>query len=132
MTDRAANVCYHPNSGHGMQTLAHGVQERVLRHSPFDSGFALSPCQPLPWTKHLKAKFSPAHARFRAPLVKARKSAGLRQVDVAKRLGRPQSYVAKVEQGERRLDIVEIVELTHAIDADPVKLLREVIKALDG
>jgi transcriptional regulator with XRE-family HTH domain len=77
-----------------------------------------------------RAKFSPAHARFRALLVKARKSAGLRQVDVADRLGRPQSYVAKVEQGERRLDIVEFVELARVIGADPVKLLREVIVAL--
>ena len=78
-----------------------------------------------------RAKFSPAHARFRALLVKARKSAGLRQVDVAERLGRPQSYVAKVEQGERRLDVIEFVEFTESIGADPVAILRKVIKAKD-
>jgi transcriptional regulator with XRE-family HTH domain len=79
-----------------------------------------------------KAKFSPAHARFRALLVKARKSAELKQVDVAERLDRSQSYFAEVEQGQRRLDIVEFVEFTRAIDADPVKLLREFIQGMDS
>lgn len=77
-----------------------------------------------------KAAFSPAYARFCALLVKARKSAGLRQVDVAKRIDRHQSYLAKVEQGERRLDVVEFLELTRAIGADPVKILRDVMKAM--
>jgi transcriptional regulator with XRE-family HTH domain len=75
-----------------------------------------------------KAKFSPAYDRFRVLLVAARKSAGLKQSDLAKRLGRHQSYVSKVEQGERRLDVVEFVEFAHAIDTDPVKILRGVIK----
>ncbi|MEK9159309.1 MAG: helix-turn-helix transcriptional regulator [Patescibacteria group bacterium] len=41
-------------------------------------------------------------------LIKARKDAGLTQVEVAKLLGKPQSFVSKVESRERRLDIVEI------------------------
>lgn len=41
-------------------------------------------------------------------LIKARKDAGLTQVEVAKLLGKPQSFVSKVESRERRVDIVEI------------------------
>lgn len=41
-------------------------------------------------------------------LREARLAAGLRQADVAARLGEPQSYVSKYESGERRLDIVEL------------------------
>jgi transcriptional regulator with XRE-family HTH domain len=41
-------------------------------------------------------------------LREARLAAGLRQADVAERLGLPQSYVSKYESGERRLDIIEL------------------------
>jgi transcriptional regulator with XRE-family HTH domain len=75
-----------------------------------------------------KAKFSPAYDYLRSLLIKAREDAGLRQEDVARKLKRPQSFVSKVELGERRLDLVEFVEITQAIDADAVYILRQVIK----
>jgi transcriptional regulator with XRE-family HTH domain len=59
-------------------------------------------------------------------LVAARKAAGLSQQQVADKLKRPQSYVAKVEGAERRLDIIEFLELAQAIGADPVELIRGV------
>ncbi|HEX3869428.1 MAG TPA: helix-turn-helix transcriptional regulator [Pirellulales bacterium] len=55
----------------------------------------------------------------------ARKRAGLTQVEVAQRLGRPQSFVAKYEGGERRLDVVELLEVAEALQADPVAMLRK-------
>jgi len=48
------------------------------------------------------------YARFIERLKKARKEAGLRQIDVAKKLKRPQSYISRVESGEYRLDILEV------------------------
>lgn len=48
-------------------------------------------------------------------LRKIRKEAGLRQDDVAERLGRPQSFVSKYESGERRLDILELYDVCGAI-----------------
>ena len=39
---------------------------------------------------------------------KARLEAGLTQVQVAKKLGHHQSYVSKIESGERRVDVVEL------------------------
>jgi len=52
------------------------------------------------------------------------------QADLAVRLRRPQSFVAKYEVGERRLDLVEFVEVANALDTDPVKLLRGYLAVL--
>ena len=41
-------------------------------------------------------------------LKKARLESGLAQQDVADKLGKPQSYISKIESGERRLDVAEI------------------------
>lgn len=48
------------------------------------------------------------YARFVEKLRKTRLEAGLKQVDVAKKLKRPQSYISRVESGEYRLDILEV------------------------
>jgi transcriptional regulator with XRE-family HTH domain len=61
-----------------------------------------------------------------ALLVARRKDLGLSQYDLAERLKRPQSFVAKVEAGERRVDVVEFLDITHALDADPYEILRAV------
>ncbi len=50
------------------------------------------------------------------------------QVKLAKRLGKPQSYVAKYEGGERRLDVVEFLAVARALKADPLQLLRELMR----
>ena len=62
-------------------------------------------------------------------LIAARRKAGLTQHEVAERLGRPQSFVAKVEGGERRLDVIEFIELTRALGVDPTRLMRTLTKA---
>ncbi len=57
-------------------------------------------------------------------LIAARKAAGLTQQQVADRLDRPQSFVAKYEGGERRLDIVEFVTIAKQLKADPASAIR--------
>jgi transcriptional regulator with XRE-family HTH domain len=48
-------------------------------------------------------------------LVARRKAARMTQADVAIRLNRPQSYVAKYEIGERRIDVIELLDIAQAI-----------------
>jgi transcriptional regulator with XRE-family HTH domain len=55
-------------------------------------------------------------------MIRARKNAGLTQHDLADRLHKPQSFVAKYEGGERRIDVVEFVTICRAIGSDPVKI----------
>jgi transcriptional regulator with XRE-family HTH domain len=50
------------------------------------------------------------YKRFLNSLRQARKDAGLMQAEVARKLRKPQSFVSKCESGERRVDIVELVE----------------------
>jgi transcriptional regulator with XRE-family HTH domain len=59
------------------------------------------------------ARRSAAYKHFLARLRQARIKAGLTQVDVAKKLRRPQSYVSKCESGERRVDVVELAEFAR-------------------
>jgi transcriptional regulator with XRE-family HTH domain len=54
-----------------------------------------------------------------AALKDARLNAEMTQVKLAKRLRAPQSFVAKYERGERRLDIVELVTICKAIGIRP-------------
>lgn len=72
-----------------------------------------------------KSLTSPDYARLIALLVAARQKAGMRQRQLAERLDVPQSFIAKYENRERRLDLLEFVAVAQAIGADPVKLLRE-------
>jgi transcriptional regulator with XRE-family HTH domain len=71
-----------------------------------------------------KSAFTRRHQHFRRLLVEARHEAVLTQTDLAKKLGRPQSFVSKFERGERRLDVVEFLEVARALGADPHGLIR--------
>lgn len=74
-----------------------------------------------------KSVHSQEQKAFCAVMIRARKSAGLTQMALAARLNRPQSFVAKYEGGERRLDVVEFIAIAEALGADPIKLLRELM-----
>jgi transcriptional regulator with XRE-family HTH domain len=66
--------------------------------------------------------------RFRSLLIAARKKAGLNQAELAKRLGRPQSFVSKFERGERRLDVIEFKSVAEALGLDALRLLRRLYR----
>jgi transcriptional regulator with XRE-family HTH domain len=59
-------------------------------------------------------------------LTEARKRAGLTQQDLADKIGKPQSFVAKVEGGERRLDIVELIEISGYIKLNMKDLVKSI------
>ncbi|WP_217578778.1 helix-turn-helix transcriptional regulator [Mesorhizobium sp. GbtcB19] len=74
---------------------------------------------------------SPRQRRLLKELIAARKSKGLTQSQVAEVLGRPQSFVAKYEGGERRLDVIEFLDVTEVLDIDPCGLLALVRRSRD-
>lgn len=73
-----------------------------------------------------KSLHTPEYEYFRSLLVASREKAGLTQSEVAARLGRPQSFVAKYEGGERRLDVVEFIEVCAGLEIDPHTILKAV------
>jgi len=76
-----------------------------------------------------KSVHSAGQAAFCAAMTAARKKAGLTQHQLAAKLRRPQSFVAKYENGERRVDVIEFIEICRALDADPVKLIRGLLRS---
>jgi DNA-binding transcriptional regulator YiaG len=72
-----------------------------------------------------KSLNSPEYARLIELLVALRHAARVSQQVLAEKLGRHQSFIAKYEGGERRIDVVEFVAIARALNADPLKLFRE-------
>ena len=76
-----------------------------------------------------KSLNSPEYKRLIVILVAVRKKSHVRQQMLADKLGTPQSFVAKYEDCQRRIDLVEFVTIARALNADPVELCREFIAA---
>ena len=68
--------------------------------------------------------------RLRRRLHEARRARGLRQCDLADRLGRPQSFVSNYERGTRRLEVSEFIEIARILAVDAAALVAEL--AADG
>ncbi len=60
-------------------------------------------------------------------LAEARKAAGITQQELARKLRKHQSFVAKYESGERRLDVVEFIQIVRAIGRDPRDLFAALV-----
>lgn len=63
---------------------------------------------------------------LRRELIAAREARGLTQADLARALGRSQSFVSKYEVGERRLDVVDFVLVCNHLDVKAGDLLRAI------
>lgn len=83
-----------------------------------------------------KSTHTPEYDSLRSELRAARKTAGLSQRELASRLKVPHSWIAKVESGERRIDLVEFGWFIAACGLDPVpvseKLLRQIVRRPNG
>jgi transcriptional regulator with XRE-family HTH domain len=66
------------------------------------------------------------HEALRAFLVERRIKAGLRQNDLAKRLGRSRSYVTHVETGQKHVALIELIEWAEAIGFDPEEAITRI------
>jgi transcriptional regulator with XRE-family HTH domain len=63
-----------------------------------------------------------------AALVEVRNTAGATQRELARRLARAHSYVSRIEKGDRRLDLPEFIQWCEVLGADPVEVLRRVMR----
>jgi transcriptional regulator with XRE-family HTH domain len=67
------------------------------------------------------------YEHLRSELKKARLAGELHQIDLAKKLKKPQSFISKVESGERNLDVVEFTTYCIALDLDPAKFFKKLV-----
>ena len=65
------------------------------------------------------------YRRLRELLIEARKAKQLSQWVLAEKLGWVQTAVSKYERGERRLDVVEFLDVAAALEIDPLKVIRQ-------
>jgi transcriptional regulator with XRE-family HTH domain len=79
-----------------------------------------------------KSAFTESNDEFRALLKELRVSKGLTQAGVAERLRLPQSYVSKIETGERRMDFVETAAFCNAIGVDLAVFAKLFSKRVSG
>ncbi len=70
-------------------------------------------------------KRSDAHNQLRDALLDTRRKRGLTQVEIATFLDKPQSFVSKYESGERRLDVIEFLEVCKALKVNPATIIQQ-------
>lgn len=74
--------------------------------------------------------FGPAADALAAAVVAMRKRTGMTQRDLAAALGREQNYIARIEQGQRRVDLVEWVQIFRALGEDPEAGIAALVKRI--
>lgn len=74
----------------------------------------------------MKSVHTERYVRFLSVMTDARVQLGLSQRELARLLKKPQSYVSKYERGERRLDVVEFMDLCKVLKLDVCGVLRKV------
>jgi transcriptional regulator with XRE-family HTH domain len=78
--------------------------------------------------KPKKSEYPEQHERLGRLLASARKSQKLMQRQLADRIGRQQTFVAKFEAGKRHLDVIEFVAVAKAIGVDPRRIIARLLK----
>ena len=72
------------------------------------------------------------YVALRSLLRAIRREAGISQAELATRLGVPQSFVSKIESGERRIDIVELRRICVALECSFGNVIALLERNLDG
>lgn len=72
----------------------------------------------------MKTIYHPTYQALIQHLIELRKLKGLTQLMLAERLGKPQSYVAKIEGCERKLDVLEFVELCRVLGVSANEMIK--------
>jgi transcriptional regulator with XRE-family HTH domain len=76
----------------------------------------------------LKALRSSRHRALCAVLAAARKAAGFSQHELASRLKTSQTVIARIEIGERRIDVIEFIDLARALKIDPREVISDLMR----
>ena len=76
----------------------------------------------------MKTLRSRRHRALCAALLSARKAARLSQTELAGRLKTSQTVIARIESGERRVDVVEFIDMARALRLDPKEVLSELMR----
>jgi transcriptional regulator with XRE-family HTH domain len=63
-----------------------------------------------------------------AALAAARERAGLTQVQLARQLRKPQSFVSNYERGQRRIDVLEMLRIVEALKGDPRRVFGDILR----
>lgn len=72
-----------------------------------------------------KSTASPQYRYLCDLLLEARMEKRFSQRDLARKLGKPQSFISKFETGARRIDPIELVNITQALEIDFCELLKK-------
>jgi ribosome-binding protein aMBF1 (putative translation factor) len=105
--------------------------QRSLGGSPGRSEVRLAPLA-MASARRPNPVFSDEYAAVRQVLVTARMGAGVSQRGLAARLGKAQSHVCRIEQGERRVDLLEFYLIAKALGVNPTGLFSDIVRSLDA
>lgn len=84
--------------------------------------------RPIAVTHLRKTLRSRGHQILVQLLVEAREKTGMTQRDLAARIKRPHSFVGRMEAGERRIDVIEFIEIAKVLGADPRELFGKLLE----
>ena len=70
------------------------------------------------------------HKIVGARLAAARQRANMTQQELARRLGKPQSFISAYEGGLRRVDLIEFLLIAQTLGADPHEILSEIVASI--
>ena len=79
-----------------------------------------------------KTIFGGDHQKLVEVLIEARKHAGLTQTELADLLGKDQKFISLIERGQRRVDVIEFVDLARALGRPPNDLFLSVLRKMES